>query len=277
MTFALRISRWYCVLVLCVALMAMASVANAGAIYVWDFQTPPPQGPTIQELVDEFDGKIQVGDKIFTFYNDSVSTAATIGTVAPNAAEIRVAGVSVPGDGLGNDLGLRFNGGWSAGGAQIADSTILFQVEVAEPERSGGIVIHDNSLWMGAYGVSDDGTGLVAISENVYAFNPRTLPPPLNPSIADKFVYYRNENDKMIYDHQVFGTEEDPVGLPSIWVLKDVVVNGGSLQTGAAHISEFYQTFSQIYFVPEPATLSLLVLGGLGMAGSALRRRRAGR
>ncbi len=44
-------------------------------------------------------------------------------------------------------------------------------------------------------------------------------------------------------------------------------VNGGASHAGIAAFSVFYQTFSQ---VPEPGTLTLLVLGGL----AAMVRRR---
>ena len=57
--------------------------------------------------------------------------------------------------------------------------------------------------------------------------------------------------------------------LSTVYVSKDIQVNGGTSQQGSAAISAVYQTFSQ---VPEPATLALLALGFGGM--TVLRRRR---
>ncbi len=269
-TFNLGGRRMGVVAAFCAALLVMAG--QAGAAFIWDFDNPPAQGPTIQELLDTHDGQIQVGDKIFNFFNDSVTTSATVGTVAPGADAIRVAGIRVPA-GTG-DFGLRFNGGWSAGGQEIADTTLLFRVDIAEPELSSGFRLHDNALWISAFGVSGTGQGgVVSVSENVYVLNPRENAPSVNPSIANKFVYYRSDTDQEVMDAAEFKTPAGaPLELPSIWVLKDVVANGGDLTVGAAHLSEFYQTFSQTV-IPEPATMGLLALGGLSMLAAGLRRR----
>ncbi|MBS3733293.1 MAG: PEP-CTERM sorting domain-containing protein [Phycisphaerae bacterium] len=207
---------------------------------------------------------IIVGDKLIQF--SEVTTAKTQGTVAPGADAINVRGIRYAGVGPdGWEYGLQFNGGWSAGGLEIADTTLHFSVEIIEPELSDGWLIHDNSLGLSAYAVSDTTNGgIVSVSENVYVADPALVQPgsPDNEPVANKFAYYRTDDDKDLFDEAEFA----PV--PKIWIIKDVVANGGDLTTGVAHLSEFTQTFSQ---VPEPATMTLLGLGGLGVL---LRRRR---
>jgi hypothetical protein len=254
------------VVALIFAAPARANVITSFVPYEWDFDQPPSQGPTIAELLSDYGGQMIVGDKMFSFYNDSVTTTKTVGTVAPNADAIAVSGVQILGD-----YGLRFNGGWSAGGQEIADTTLLFKVTIIEPELSQGFLIKDNALWISAFGVSGTGDGgIVSVSENVYVQNPRELPPNLNPPIANKFVYYRTDQDMELYDERDFVNPNGPDALPEIWVLKDIVANGGDLTTGSAHLSEFYQTFSQ---VPEPTTIALLGMGGAALLGIARRRR----
>jgi hypothetical protein len=108
-----------------------------------------------------------------------------------------------------------------------------------------------------AYGAAKGGS--VSITENVYPGDPST-----SLSIADKFVYYTRNNGTsfgILEDHQDF------TPLREIWIKKDVGVTGGDNEAGFAQLSQFQQTFSQI---PEPATLALVLLGGLAL----LRRRR---
>ena len=235
---------------LTVLLMAVVAVCSYASADIIQADLSNPVSYTIEEIQQA--GGIQVGDKLFMDF--AVTTSATQGTVAPGADAITVTGVQITGD-----YGLRFNGGWSAGGQEIADSTIRFSVTATRP----GWYIKDNALWIAAFGVSGTGEGgIVSVSENVYAEDPYTLPPNVNPPIANKYVYYRTDADMELYDGKDFAP------LKKVWVLKDVVANGGDLVTGSAHLSEFWQTFSQI---PEPATVSLVLLGGLGLIA---RRRR---
>jgi len=240
-----------CIRRLAVLLTVVLVVCNYASADIIQADLNNPVSYTIEEVQQA--GGIQVGDKLFMDF--AVTTSQTQGTVAPGADAITVTGVQVLGD-----YGLRFNGGWSAGGQEIADTTIRFSVTATRP----GWYIKDNALWITAYGVSGTGEGgIVSVSENVYAEDPYTLPPDVNPPIANKFVYYRTDNDMEIYDAKDFAP------LEQVWVLKDVVANGGDLDIGAAHLSEFWQTFSQI---PEPATACMILLGGLALI--ARRRRR---
>ncbi len=243
--------------VVIVALVVFSTGTFAsGAIIIADIGNPVSY--TIEEV--NAAGGIQVGDKLFSDWR--VTDTESQGAIAPNASEIVVTGVQI-----GGDYGLRFNSGWSAPAGQLADSTIKFKVSIVEPWLSEGWVIKDNALWIAAYGVSNNtDAGAVSVSENVYAFDPdlgHTTP------IANKFVYYKDDNDNLLYDEKDFvDASGAPVALTEIWVIKDVIAYGGVGTVGVAHISEFFQTFSQ---VPEPATLALLGLGGIGVL---FRRRR---
>ena len=190
-------------------------------------------------------GGIIVGDKLFDGFR--VTTTKSSGAVAPEDGSISVSAVKVEGD-----YGLRFNGGWSAPAGTISDSTIKFHVSVTPDAVARGWKIKDNSLWISGYGIHPTGNDFaVSVSENVYASDPdagHTTP------IANKFVYYKSNKDKRLFHHKDFA----PV--TEIWVVKDVIAYGGTGNTGMAHLSEFYQTFSQI---PEPATIALLGLGSL--------------
>ena len=82
---------------------------------------------------------------------------------------------------------------------------------------------------------------------------------------ANKYVFYKSDTQNKYVDQRTFA----PV--TEMWIVKDVVANGGIAGSGgSAHISEFYQTFSQ---VPEPGSLALLFAGALGLVGFAFRRR----
>lgn len=201
------------------------------------------QSHTITEINNA--GGIIIGDKLFEYF--SVTSTMTAGAVAPGAGSIAITAVQVAGD-----YGMRFNAGWSAAAGQLADSTIEFRATILE----AGFYFTDNSLLMTAYGNST-ANGQVSISENIFASHPALG----GNAIADEFVYYHNASDKDLQDHAEFGP------LTSVWVVKDVIANGGVGSTGVAHLSEFYQTFSQ---APEPCTMALLAIGGI----AALVRRR---
>ncbi len=219
---------------------------------IWDFQNPPTMGPTIEEV--NAAGGLRVGDKVFSMF--TVSPTALNTTLVPDITSIRLTGVLIEGE-----LGIRFDGLWSAGAGQLADTVIVFKAVADEPW-----LIHDNTLKMAGY-LADNG-GLVTISETVYARNPNEFN---DPSLAQKGVYYDSASGaRKEIDHKFFTDPQtgQPVALSEVWILKDVGANGGLVgQEGIAKISSFYQTFSQI---PEPMTMLLLGAGVIPL----LRRRK---
>ena len=227
-------------------LMLLASPASA-SILVSDPGQPVTY--TLQQVIDA--GGLRVGDKVFTDWR--VTASSSVNGVAPGAGAITVTGVLV-----GGELGLRFNGAWTAGPQDLIDTTIGFKVTADAP-----FLIHDNSLYITAFGAANG--GIASISEQVYDADPNQgfLTP-----LANKFVWVASDINFNNFDHKEFTKNGENVALPSVWVVKDIALSGGVQQRGLAGISEFYQTFSQ---VPEPATLSMLVLGGLAL----IRRRRA--
>jgi hypothetical protein len=196
-------------------------------------------------------GGIQVGDKLFSDF--TVDCSDTVGVVPQGLYEIKVRGVDVDGD-----YGLIFIGGWSAFSGQTCDSVITFKVTAAE-----GYFIKDNGLKL--LGCDAEEGGSIIITENIFPGDPKTTQ-----WIKRELVYCQTFSDgtELVKqeDHEVF------TPLPEIWVVKDVYVTGGIETGGVAHLSQFQQTFSQ---VPEPATLSLLALGGLAILRFRRHRHRA--
>lgn len=198
-------------------------------------------------------GGIIIGDKLFKWFD--VVTTSSIGAIAPSSAEIAITAIQVDGD-----YGLKFNSGWSASTGQIADSTIEFHASILPDYVDLGYAFKDNALYITAYG-NDTESGQVSVSENLYAEHPALG----LGSFVDKFVYYVNEDNKKLLDLKDFAP------ITEMWIVKDVIANGGEGERGVAHLSEFYQTFSQI---PEPGTLTLLGFGAFGLAAYAWRKRR---
>ena len=202
-------------------------------------------------LTDVIAQGIQVGDKLFDDF--LFIPSGTQPTIVPNSDMIQVTGVFINGD-----YGLKFNGGWSAGGGQIAATSMTYSVTVLDPQMQ----IDGMELWTSGVGVlGTDQDGRVTIIENLLPTDPGLgYAPPLVPQIPE--VYYHDGTDHVLQTSASIALRD------KVWVLTGVTVNGGYLATGSAQLHEFYQTFSQI---PEPATLGLLGIGGLAVL---VRRRK---
>jgi hypothetical protein len=218
-----------------------------------------PVSYTIAEIIDA--GGIIIGDKLFDQF--SVVTTKSQNAIAPGIGEIAVTPIQVlkPGAMMGGDYGMKFNGPWSAPAGQLADSTIEFRASILPEYVDMGYAFKDNALWLTAFGVSNNtDAGAVSVSENLYHDHPSQGGAPF----VNKFAYYINPSDNDLRDEQDF----EPV--TEMWVLKDVVAYGGTGTVGTVHLSEFYQTFSQ---VPEPGTFGLLAIAGImGLIGFGRRR-----
>ena len=224
-----------------VAIVLFGSVGIAGADII--SQT---QAYNLGDLIAN-QGSIVVEDK--TFDNFSYSLAQTVGATGPDASAINVWGVKVD---YGNRIewGLMFQGGWQASTGQIIDSLIGFDVTV-DPQ---------SNMWITDYTLSYNGAisggGKASIIESLYDSFP-------GPRTAFGMVFTQPDSNLDLFHDQLLGHT-------SLHVIKDVLVAGDTVPgPNTASISMFMNTFSQ-QVIPEPATMSLLALGGL----IAIRRRR---
>ncbi len=177
------------------------------------------------------------GDKLF--HDFSFTETAEGGALAPGAT-IALTPIEINGD-----LGLIYNAFWGAAPGQWADTVIRFSVRVLDEE----MFIKDVAL--AAPAMTTFGPGTAIITESVYAEFPGDL--------LSSLAVFDTADGRVTHDQAEF----DPV--KEVHVVTDIGVSGDAV--GLASISDVTQTFSQI---PEPATLTLLVVGGL----LGLRRRK---
>jgi hypothetical protein len=234
-----------------VALMSVF-VCRAGQATLIDLTpTNGVNSSTSVSLADLVSGEVMgitVGDKQFTgfVYNP-------IGDMPP-AAQVSVLGFKDP-DG---NWGLSFHGSFAdfpGGGA--SDALLRFMVQVNADQARLGEKISDAHLFLN--GVGGDTNSVFTVDES-YLENSTTLstfystlgpPPPV----------------QKLQDGKTFAT---PV--VKLNVTKDIFAYAGANTTLPVRATDIDQSFSQTS-IPEPATLGMLALASIGLAGFAQRRK----
>jgi len=173
---------------------------------------------------------------------------ATGGAIAPCANSLFVQGGQ---DTTTGNYGLWFQLSWNAFSGQTINATLNFRISIL-PGYDNYFI---KDVGMVLTGSSATGTGGVAVGETVW-----DAPFPSGNIIAS-LSCSKSANDGGAY--LVDYTEFAPVKEIWIWS-KDISLTGGI--DGSAHLSGLFQFYSQTE-VPEPATIGLLILGGLTILG----------
>lgn len=193
------------------------------------------------------EGTLIVGDK--HFFEFDLLGSATGGAIAPDMNSVFIQGGM---DDVTGDYGLRFLLALNTASGQSANATLSFTVAI--PGNMKLVLPGQDYLFknvsMVLTGISATGTGVVNVSETVF-----DAPTPTGQILA-QLICYKQEGSAVLKDYAEF----DPATM--IWVHKKISVSGGTGPSSAAHISEFFQFYSQI---PEPATIALLGLGALAL------------
>jgi len=191
------------------------------------------------------DGTLVVGDKVFS--EISLFGIGQGGALPPDADSVFVQGVM---DDVTGDIGLSFLLSWAAFQNQSVNANIDFSVAIVDDPAYADFFITDVSLII--LDASATTSGGVAASETVLDTPPG---PAQNPPLASLSVSKQDgDGGTQLLDAAQF----EPAKI--IWVSKDISITGGTAEDGSAHLSGFYQFFSQI---PEPATIFLLGMGAM--------------
>lgn len=161
------------------------------------------------------------------------------GALDPNPDKMFVQGGQ---NSITGDYGLKFNFSWSAISGQTVNANLNFKISVLP--GFDDYLIED--VWLYLTGVSANGTGGVHLGEIVRDTGGNVI-------ASLSCSKQEGDDDAYLMDYDEFAPVKE------IWIhSKDVSITGGT--NGAAHLSEFYQYYSQ---VPEPATLVLLGTAGI--------------
>jgi len=215
----------------CLISIIVVSVASATWVPLTD-EVPLSELPN---------GILIVGDKEFSEFD--LFGFAVGGAIAPDMDSVFVQGGQ---DDVTNDYGLRFLLALDAGSGQIVNANLSFKVSIL-PDYERYFI---NDVRVLVTGVSATDTGVVNLGETVW-----DAPLPAGNLLASLSCSIQ-ESGAVLMDYAEFDSVKE------IWVRKDLSVSGGTGLTGAAHLSEFFQFYSQI---PEPATIALLGLGALAL------------
>jgi hypothetical protein len=237
------------------ALLSLSSAARAEIL--WDFGNPTPV--SVAQISQA--GGLQVGDKIFADFSVASSGNAIY---RPTAADVTVSGIVANGD-----YGLQFNGGWFALPGKTLDTAIGFDVSVA-PSGAPNL-IEDAALSMDGVALKALPDAFVQITESVYpsAFHQTNLVP--------GEIVYANSGGELDGVDQGFVQNGVPVAFPEVWIVKDILLYGGTIPDSGiippgpnTSVSWITQSYSQI---PEPGSLVLLGIATASLLAFAWRRR----
>ena len=173
------------------------------------------------------------------------SSFATGEAIAPSADALFVQGGQ---DTTTGDYGLRFQFAWVALSGQTVNTDLKFKISIL-PGYDNYFI---KDVGMDISGASATGAGGIVVGEIV-------RDAPFGNIIASLSC------SKDPYDGGAYLTDYAEFTTPAkeIWIWsKDLSVTGGT--NGSAHISEFYQFYSQTQ-IPEPATIILLCTGTLAL------------
>jgi hypothetical protein len=164
------------------------------------------------------------------------------GALDPNPDKMFVQGGK---NSITGDYGLKFNLSWSAISNQTVNATLNFKISV-RPGYDGYI----KDVRMDLTGAGATGNGTVNATENVQNAGGDVIASlSCSKQYGDGGVYLVDHAE---FAHAAYAKE--------IWICsKDISVTCGT-GPGSAHLSEFYQYYSQ---TPEPATLVLLGTAGI--------------
>ena len=194
-------------------------------------------------------GSCGINDQVYSAFN-YVGTSNPPGFSIP-AGSVNVTPITTPGN-----PGLQFSAGWLAStgsGVLEQDSLFEFTVNSASP-------ITDLTLTIG--GASFIGTGEIVVAETACL---GALLPACSGGQLITLTVFDDAEGQQLTDTVNF------TGVSEVSVEKDLTVAAGT--NGLATVSVLTDQFSEGQAtVPEPGTLSLMGLGGLGLLGFARRK-----
>jgi hypothetical protein len=245
-----------------VGLVLWSLSSTARAEIVWDFSDPT--SVSVAQINQA--GGLQVGDKVFADFSVASSGNAIY---KPTAADITVSGLIANGD-----YGLQLNGGWFAQPGKTLDTAISFDVSVASSGAPN--LIDDAALSMDGVALTALPDAFVQITESVYPSAP--VPGVQQTSLVPGEIVYANWGGEPVNGvDEAFVENGVPVAFPEVWVVKDILLYGGTIPdlgptpySPNTAISWITQSYSQ---TPEPGSLVLLGIAAASLLAFAWRRR----
>lgn len=220
---------------LMIAVAALALMIVSSSNSHAGFATPTV---TLQSLLGG--GTLLVGDKLFSNFQYTAT-----GTM-PTAANVNVTGIT-----LNGNFGIEIQGAFHDLNGTGSDALLTYTVHVTNPNfEISDAHIQGNPTVVG-------GTGSMSVVETFLPLTNRM-------TIYDNVL--SSSTSTQLSDSTLFSPT-----VSTLTVQKDILATSG---TGLASLSLIDQTYSQVQ-VPEPGTLALLGIGGLGLVGYGWRRRKA--